>query len=162
MSPIFLWFDDSFESCVSKCSERIVNKKSEERSGKPSLLSNTNCSTNRLWVKLLLWFSQRELIIIIDGLVIDLYSFIRQWIHFCYRTKDFFRLDSSSETAANEKMFCLIMENIRLGLHHNHFASVFIFSLSVSQRSCPRIFLHSIFLPYTTYPKARSSVWVPP
>ena len=95
MSPIFLWFDDSFESCVSKCSERIVNKKSEERSGKPSLLSNTNCSTNRLWVKLLLWFSQRELIIIIDGLVIDLYSFIRQWIHFCYRTKDFFRLDSN-------------------------------------------------------------------
>ena len=103
MSPIFLWFDVSFESCVPKCSERIGNKKSQERSEKHSLLSNTNCSTNRLWVKLLLWFSQRELTLIIDGFVIDLYSFLRQWICFCYRTKDFFRLDSKF----NKKLKCI-------------------------------------------------------
>ena len=100
MSPIFLRFNDSFENCESKCSERIDNKKLRERYAKPSLPSNSNCSTKRFWNKCRLWFSQRELTLIIDGFVIDLYSFLRQWICFCYRTKDSFRLDSMAASTA--------------------------------------------------------------
>ena len=95
MSPIFLWFDESFGCCRSKCRKRIHKKKSQESSGKPSLQSTLRGSINRIPNKWRPWLSQKELSPIIDGFVTDLCSFWHQWTCFFYRSEDFFRLDST-------------------------------------------------------------------
>ena len=96
MSPIFLWFDESFGCCRSKCRKRIHKKKSQESSGKPSLQSTLRGSINRIPNKWRPWLSQKELSPIIDGFVTDLCSFWHQWTCFFYRSEDFFRLGSIS------------------------------------------------------------------
>ena len=52
-----------------------VKKKLRERSGKPLLQRTSRSFTNRFPNQWRTWFSQRELTLIIDGFVTDLYSF---------------------------------------------------------------------------------------
>ena len=73
----------------------MKRNKLREKSGKALLQRTLRSSINCFPNKWRLWFNQRELTLIFETFVTNLYSFKGQWIHFCNRSEDFFRLDST-------------------------------------------------------------------